>query len=88
VPEVELGEVDTHGDYVVAGLLQHVLQVHLQYRNTISIVQCPCIEGRVLINCFWAYGSDLEKLYLLHNIYSKINTVGTYIFTVIIVTDK
>jgi hypothetical protein len=38
VPEVELGEVDTHGDHVVAGLLQHVLQVHLQYRNTISIV--------------------------------------------------
>ena len=28
--EVELGEVDAHGDHVVARLLVHVLQIHLQ----------------------------------------------------------
>ena len=28
--EVELSEVDAHGDHVVARLLVHVLQIHLQ----------------------------------------------------------
>ena len=33
LPEVELCEVDAHGDHVVPWLLQHVLQVHLHHTD-------------------------------------------------------